>query len=496
MAARVFARDVLEPRIGLRECAARIMFVALLVAAPLLPEMTSSLFIFPAVANWWVSLPFCGLFLLALADVRHLRRLYNLDLLVLGSFVVGLGCSSRTSGIFPMLALYVPLVYLAVRMLMVARVGRTGSARPTEGLHQGLPWQWLLVGIVVLCAVHLHWALDDPSTSDVGEASVQGALKIVHGHALYGAEHSESVGAVDEHFDTYGPFNYEAYVPFVIVAHSALAARLATLFFTLLSALLLFVLGRRVRGPTAGAALAFAWLAYPITLFADGFDFNDALVAATLIGTLLVAASPVRRGAMAALAGWTKLSPLALVPVMVAYGGRAGESRRRAVLGFCASFILVSTVIFVPALDHSSLSTFVTRTFGFQAKRPPMLSIWSLLGNSYHHAAWIVDACRATHGLLTALVVGLVLVLPRLPRRQDLIGLASASAAVLIALQVIDGYYSYSYLLWFVPLVLVALALEHARSATAVGRGIVTDPSRAILGVSRHPALAGASERD
>jgi hypothetical protein len=46
-----------------------------------------------------------------------------------------------------------------------------------------------------------------------------------------------------------------------------------------------------------------------------------------------------------------------------------------------------------------------------------------------------------------------------MPRRQDLVGLASACAAVLIAVQLCDGYYSLTYILWFAPLVLVTSIL-------------------------------------
>jgi Glycosyltransferase family 87 len=464
MTARVFADGKLVPRletgIGIGELTGRILFIALLAAAPLLPEINSSIFSFPAVTNWWVCVPFCALFLLALLDVRHLCRIYNLDLLVLGSFIVALGCydSSRT---LPVLLLYPPLIYLAGRMIVLARVGRTAGASKTTAFRPWLPLPWLIVGIVVLGAVHVNWALTDPSTSDVGEASVQGARKVVHGDALYGANQTRSATTVDPHYDTYGPFNYEAYVPFAAVASS-----------------------------TIGAVLAFAWLTYPITLYSDGFDFNDALVAATLTGALLAIDSPARRGVMVALAGWTKLSPLALVPVMLAQRSHIGENRPRAVMAFGASFILTSAVIFVPALDHSSLSTFIARSFGYQASRAPEFTIWSMYGDSYRHAAWIVDLSKVVHGLLIALTVGFALALLRLPRRQDLIGLAAASAAVLIALQVCDGYYSFSYLLWFVPLVLVAITLDHAgipRQRAKYSAGGNTQASDPSLHVRRQP---------
>jgi hypothetical protein len=463
----LLADSTAAPRMGRAELAARGAFVVLLAAVPLMPVISSSVFTFPAVNNWWVCLPLCTLFLLTMGDVRRPLRVYNLDLLVLGSFIIPLGCygSSRT---LPVQLLYPPLAYLAVRMLFLARVGRGDSARAAASpvLRPWLPWRWLLVGVVVLAAVHVHWALTGRSSSDVGEAGVWGASRIAHGKGLYGPDKAltAKLGG-DPHFDTYGPFNYEAYVPFVSVTSPTTAARLASLFFCLLTAGLLFALGRRLRGPPEGLALALAWLVYPFTLYSDGFDFNDALLAAALVGALLVADSPARRGTMAALAGWTKLSPLALVPVLMAYPGPAGERRWRTAAIFSAGFALTSMVIFVPAVDHGSLGTFLSRSFGYQSQRTPGFSIWALYEDSFHQPPWIVGVAKVVHGLLLALTLGLALTLPRLPRRQDLIGLAAVSATVLIALQICDGYYSFSYLLWFVPLVLVALSCESGAPA-------------------------------
>jgi hypothetical protein len=61
--------------------------------------------------------------------------------------------------------------------------------------------------------------------------------------------------------------------------------------------------------------------------------------------------------------------------------------------------------------------------------------------------------------VVTVAVGTLVLLAFRLPRRADIIGLAAAAAAVLIAIQLCLSYYSYSYVLWFAPLVLVASVL-------------------------------------
>ena len=67
------------------------------------------------------------------------------------------------------------------------------------------------------------------------------------------------------------------------------------------SAGLLLLAGRRLRegaeGRALGVALAFAWLAYPYTLYAlNANGGNDALVAALLVAALIVVASPLKRG--------------------------------------------------------------------------------------------------------------------------------------------------------------------------------------------------------
>lgn len=435
----------------------RLAFVALLLAAPLLPHLDSGGFEFPAVSNSWVCLPFCALMLLPLIDVRAPRRLFHFDLLVLLSFVVALGFE-RPSRVWPVLLIYPPLIYLGVRMAVIARLFRSESPTPTESPRLLLPRSWLVIGIIVLSAVHISWALEATANPDVASGSVHGAVQLVNGRPLYHAPAAHT--PVDPHTDTYGPVNYEAYLPFASVADAQTAAHLTTLFFDLLTALLLFALGRQIRGPTAGIVLAYCWLAFPFTLYEDALSFNDSIVAAALVGTLLVARSPARRGVMAAVVGWTKLSPLALVPVLASYRPPRGRSASRGLLEFSLAFAIATAVIFAPTLAHSSLATFMSRTFGFQAERPPAESIWEVLQSDYTmYAPWIGTASRLAHGLLAAITGALAIVLLRAPRRQDIIGLASVSAAVLIALQISLSYYSFSYILWFAPLVLVALTL-------------------------------------
>jgi Glycosyltransferase family 87 len=451
----------------------RAAFLALLATSLLIPQLQNSFWTYPAVPNPWVLVPFCVLFLLPLLDLSHPWQLLHLDLLALLSFVVALAFWSQSS-FLPLLFIDAPLVYLGARMAMIARIGWAGRRPSTVASHQlVLSPRWLLVGIAVLAVVHGSWTLSAAVNTDVGEASVQGASKILHGKPLYGVDRPlvSNLG-YDPHFDAYGPVAYEAYVPFSSIASATLAARLATLFFDLLTAVLLFALGRKARGPTVGVTLAYCWLAFPFSLYAGGLASNDSLVAAALVGTLLVAQSPARRGAMLALAAWSKLSPLALVPLLAGHELPA-RGHRAPLLGFAGAFVLVSAALFLAVLGHGGASHFLARTFGFQAGREPAYSIWERLGGGgfAHTAPWIKDSARVLHGLLVALTVGAGVALLWLPRRRDAIGLAGASAALLMAIQLCNGYYTFTYTLWFAPLVLIALLLSRPQATTVSAFG-------------------------
>lgn len=497
MARRVPALTGSAPVIGgvAASVAGRLSYVTLLIAAPLLPQIGNSYWTYPAVSHFWVFVPLCGLFLLPLVDVRRLRRMSHLDLLVLLSFGVALGSWGHSS-FLSLLFVYAPLAYLCVRMVIVARVGRAPATyAPVAISRPWLPSSWLLAGIVVLVAVHMSWTLDGRVSTDVGPASVHGALQLVHGGPVYGVDRAAVAKlGYDPNEDAYGPVVYESYIPFASVAGAFAGARLAALFFDLLTAALLFALGRQVRGPTTGVTLAYAWLAFPFTLYSGGLAANDSLVAAALVGTLLVARSPARRGVMTALAAWTKLSPLALVPLMIGHAPPAFD-RRRALLAFAVAFALATAIAVAPTLVHSSLSTFVTRTLGYQLGRPPGFSIWKRLTvGGFSGAPWIKPASQIAHGLMIALTGGFAVALLQAPKRQDVVGLAGASAAVLIALQLCDGYYSFTYILWFAPLVLVALILsrdERSTVAASIDVSALHDRSRG----KRHETTVSALGR-
>src|SRR5215210_4309711 len=384
----------------------------------------------------WVWIGLCALF--AAPFVRRPLRWLHLDLMVLLAFSVSYAFFGAAEIDVSVPSAYPLLAYLLARMLWVAvargRALRHGAPPPAP-LRLAVPAGFLAFAAVFLVGFRAALNVTNGNVIDVGYASVTGADRIARGDPVYGAFPVDN-----QHGDTYGPVLYAAYVPFEQALPSSgrwddlPAAHAAALAFDLGCALLLWLLGRRIRGPDLGLLLAYLWLSYPFTLLVANSGANDALPALLVLVALLVATRPVARGAAIAVAGLTKFAPLALAPLFATYRMRGAKTPLAFALGFA--------VVAVVALAPFDLAGLWDRTVGFQAERESPFSIWG--GH---------DALQAAG---QALAIGLALVLAVLPRRRDLVSLAALSAAVLIALQLVVDHWFYLYLPWFAPLVWLA----------------------------------------
>jgi hypothetical protein len=210
----------------------------------------------------------------------------------------------------------------------------------------------------------------------------------------------------------------------------------------------MFLVGRRIRGPGFGVVLAYAWAAFPFTLYAMNTNVNDALVGALVLAALAAAGAPASRGAFVALAGMAKFAPLALAPLFATHtGGR---------LRFGAGLVAVLAVCAALVLAYGDPATFYDRTLGFQSGRGSPFSIWGLRD-------WKAPQMAVQLGaVVLAVAVAFV------PRRRDLIGLAALASAVLIALQLGVTHWFYLYLVWFFGPAMVALLGVHGSSTGSI----------------------------
>jgi Glycosyltransferase family 87 len=393
----------------------------------------------------YVFLPLCVLFLVGLVDWRRPWRVATLDLLVLLGFGVSNYFFNRAEIGVSVPLQYPPLLYLLGRALWIGARGRTEGIRPV--------WRasWLVVAALFLIGLRVGLNMADSGAIDVGYAGVAGADRIAHGEPVY----SNLPDDVSQG-DTYGPFNYLAYVPFEAIWpwHGSWddlpAAHGAAVGFDLLAFALLIWLGLRIRPGPAGrklaATLAFGWAAYPYTAFALESNSNDTLVAALLIAVLLALSRPVARGVLAAAATLTKFAPIVLVPMLTTY-----RARPKTIAAFALAFIATGALLMLwPAIDPG-LHMFYDRTIAYQSDRDSPFSVW---GQVPSFAPLRIAILAATGALGFGFAFW--------PREKNLVQVAALAAALLISLQLAAQHWFYLYIVWFYPLVLVALVCRDA----------------------------------
>ena len=396
----------------------------------------------------YVFLPLCLIFLLGLVDWRRLRRVANLDLLVLLGFGVSHWFFNRADiGVSVPLA-YPVLLYLLGRCLWIGLRGRGEGLRPVWSVTV------LIVAALFLMGFRVGLNVADSGAIDVGYAGVVGADRIAHGEQLYD-NFPDDVSSGD----TYGPVNYLAYLPFErIWPYSGEwddlpAAHAASILFDVAVFALLILIGMRIRpgpeGQRLAATLAFGWAAYPYTAYVLESNSNDSLVAALLLAALLLLTRPLARGAALAAATWAKFVAAPLAPMLLAH-----ERRLRPALLFAAGFALITVLVMTwPAIDPG-LKAFYDRTIASQAGRDSPFSIWG-------QAPSLEPIRIALLALLGALSLAFALV----PRQKSLVQVAALAAALLILLQLTLHHWFYLYVVWFYPLLLIALAASPARAS-------------------------------
>jgi hypothetical protein len=414
----------------------------------------------------YVFLPLCALFLIGLLDWRRPWRIASLDLLVLLGFGISHWFFNRAE-----IGVSVPLQY-PVLLYLLGRALWIGLHRRGEGLRPVWPATWLLIAALFLVGFRVGLNVADSGAIDVGYAGVVGADRIAHGEPLYDNFPSD-VGQGD----TYGPVNYLVYVPFETIWpwqgdwDDLPAAHAAAVTFDLATFALLILLGYRIRpgpeGRKLAATLAFGWAAYPYTAFALESNSNDTLVALFLAATLLLAARPLARGTTLALAALTKFAPALLLPMLATFtpaGGAVagvphsgGRRRRPSTWGRAAATgpvgltvtafgITAAALMLWPAIDPG-IGTFWDRTIAYQADRDSPFSIWG--------QAPSLEPLRIA---LLAAVGALSIAFAFWPKRKTLTQLAALGAALLIALQLTAEHWFYLYIVWFYPLLLIAIS--------------------------------------
>jgi hypothetical protein len=414
----------------------------------------------------WI--PLMLAFFIPFFDPRRPLRLVHLDLLVLLSFSISHIFFNRGEIFTSVPLVYPVLAYLLVRMLMLARSHRV--RRRDDPPFLLVPATWLVLGLIFLIGFRVGLNVTNSNVIDVGYSGVIGADRIADGSDLYGDFPDDNRSG-----DTYGPVSYYAYVPSEQLFpwsgswDDLPAAHAAALAFDLLTMLGLFLAGRMLRrgreGNTLGLVFAYAWAAYPYTLFVVNSNANDSLVALLVTAAFLLLSHPRARGGALALAASAKFAPLALVPLWAAYNRR----RPREAIAFALAFGATMVLAFALVIPDGGVRELWDRTIGFQLGRDSPFSIWG----QEDGLGWVQDLVKAG-----ALVLAVAVYFA--PKEKNALQVAALGAAVLIAVQLGLSHWFYLYIVWWLPLALIALlgaTLANPRPEPSPARTIERDRS-------------------
>jgi hypothetical protein len=424
-----------------------------------------------------VWLGFCAVFLVGLVDWRRIVSLRNLDLLMLLSFSVSLWFFNRGNIFAAMPLAYPGLFWVALRCVWIGRRDRPIRSRAVW------PAWVLLAATVFLAGFRVGLVQRTSNVIDVGLSGVIGADRILHGESPY--DHfpveddrpacgpADASGEIrdriqtngrcetaDDRGDTYGPVAYEAYIPGYAAFgwsgkwDSLPAVKATTILWDLICIVGLGLVGLRLGGPRLGAALAFAWAAWPFSQYASNSNTNDSIQPALLVWGFYFVTSPVARGAFAALSSWSKFASLLVVPL---WSGFPDARLPRPRLSFFAGFAAATAAAFVvlllePSPWHAAV-TFVHRTFGYQFGRDSPFSLWDW---RQYHAGGLPDL-HIVQDVLTAIVIAGALALGWWPRRRSALQLAAFTGALLVGFELVLTHWFYLYLPWFFPFAAIAL---------------------------------------
>ena len=424
--------------------------------------------------NPWLWGAFCLVFLIGLADLRRPFSLRNLDLVMLLSPTASLWYFNH-GDVFTAVPLFYPaLIWVVLRGVWI---GVSGRGSPSRSVW---PAWILLAAAVFLGGFRIGLNVQASNVIDVGYSGVIGADRIVHARAPWGnfpvegslkaCGPADAAGEIRERIqtngrcesanpqgDTYGPVAYESYIPGDLLFgwsgrwDSLPAVHFTSIAFDLLCMLGLWLVGRRFGGAQLGAALTFAWAAYPFTQYASNSNTNDAIMPCFLIWGFWLVSAPVARGALCALSGLTKFASLIVAPLWLTYPGR--RPSRRFIAGFVAATLAAfSVVLFEPSPLHE-LRVFWDRTVRWQIGRDAPWSLWDW-GQYYARG---LPNLHIVQRVLQGLLVAGAFVVAFVPRRKSPLQLAALTAALLAGFELCLTYWLYTYIPWFFPFAAIAV---------------------------------------
>ena len=195
-------------------------------------------------------------------------------------------------------------------------------------------------------------------------------------------------------------------------------------------------------------------MAFPFTAYTMNSNSNDTIMPAILIWGFWLCVLGRRQGRVDRARG---LDEVRLAAARPALAHLSDGLRPRTVLRFALAFVAAtlaafSILLFEPSLTHA-VHVFVDRTLGYQLDRDSPFSPWDW--GQYHARG--IPSLRPLQLILQLAVLALAGVVSMIPQRKGPLELAALSAAVLVGFELTLTHWSYLYIPWFLPFVLLAL---------------------------------------
>lgn len=379
----------------------------------------------------WLMVGFTALFILAVSTAP-LRSQRNLDALVIGGgFTVSAFLLDDRLVAAHIYAGSATLAYIAIRCAMVG-FGRTRLALPSVApLERYMPA--ITIGTLIAA---LMIVVTSTGISDVAFAGLAGGTLLNHGVSPYGHIPAEVV-----HGDTYPLLTYVLYMPFAAISpvrdsFDSLDGSLWLNAIALTAAAAIFW--------RWGARAALAWLAFPPVLLAASGGGNDVPAAVFTVAALATFGRERLSSGLLTIAGWVKIAPaVALLPLLARLRG----PRLLQCLAVIAA-LLVAGVAVMLAIGGTGAIDDATSALRFQFERGSWYSLWRQLG-----APPIQVALQA---LTVAAAVVITIHSARNPD-MTLRSFAGLTGLLLALIQLSANYWTYAYLPWLLPFILVAL---------------------------------------
>ena len=195
-----------------------------------------------------------------------------------------------------------------------------------------------------------------------------------------------------------------------------------------------------------GLSMSTLYLLLPCTAYNVQY-VNHVLPAALIVWALVAYRRPLMSGSLLGFACGTLMFPLFLLPIWASFYGRYGGIRFLGAVAIVATALLLTVVRYSDgpeAFYQQAFGGLDVNAFDFQNWHDDWSGIW----NESNHAFRIP---------VFALYVLMIVAMTLWPRKKNLEHLAAFSAAVVIGTQFWYPWRGGTYVLWYVPLLLVVM---------------------------------------